>query len=380
MNDDSSRSAWAYLSSVAQGPCGPLSDLVAAVGADDAARAVREWDLPPALQKVTQSRRHLDTAADDLELIESLGGRFVTPDDAEWPSWRMLAFDGCDSGRESELVAPLGLWVLGTASLAELTDRAIGVVGTRAPSNYGTSVTADIASDLAAQGWTIVSGAAFGVDAAAHRAALAVEGASIAVLACGVDRAYPAAHQALLRRIAEDGLVVSEYAPNTTPQRHRFLERNRLIAVLSDAVAVIEAGRRSGARNTAKWARRLGRPALAVPGSVNSTTSVGCNQMIREGEAILVANASDVLVEAGPLRLPVDDSTVDQRVTDGLIGDQLLVYEALPAVGGLAPQQLAEASGLPIGNVRAALPMLELAGFVVSDESGWHRVRQRRAS
>lgn len=374
---DPRRMAWAYLSQVAQGPCAPLHDLIESVGVEEAARAVRERELPSVLQRRTAARRHIDTAAQDLELIAHKGGRLVTPDDDEWPAWRMLAFAGIDVTREREGAAPLALWVLGQGSVTELTERAVAVVGSRAASAYGTQVTSEIAGELAVQGFAIVSGGAFGIDGSAHRAALAAGGVSIAVLGCGIERPYPAAHDRLLSDIAGTGLVVSEYGPGVGPQRHRFLERNRLIAALSDAVLVVEAGVRSGARNTVKWGRRLGRPTLAVPGSVLSAMSVGCHQMIREGEVRLVTRASEVVDEAGPLRLPVDEGGAEPRDTDDLTGDQLAVYEALPASGSRSPRELSEVSGVPIDGVRSALPLLELAGKVGSDETGWFRVRRR---
>ena len=372
------RAAWAYLSRVAQGPCAPLLELVDSVGVLDAARAVREWDLPAALRKVTAARRHLDTAEHDLDVVARMGGRLITPDDDEWPAWRMLAFDpsarhpGERPGREC--VAPLTLWAYGAGSLLPLTERSIAVVGTRAPSPYGETATGDIVGDLAGQGWTIVSGAAFGIDAAAHRAALAVGAPTIAVLACGIDQIYPSSHARLLRAIAEAGLVISEYPPGVGPAKYRFLARNRMVAALSEAVVVVEAGNRSGARNTAGWARRLGRPALAVPGPITSATSVGCHRMIREGEARLVTRASEVLDEAGPLTLPLTTDAAEERPTDALSEKELLVYEAFPAVGTRMPRQLSEDSGVAIGDVRAVLPLLELAGFVGTDGVGWFRM------
>lgn len=374
---DPRRAAWAYLSQVVRGPCAPLNELVDAVGVEEAARAVRDWDLPHSLKKRTEARRHIDTSVRDLELVDRIGARLVTPDDPEWPSWRMLAFSGVETKRDRDGAAPLVLWVKGAGSLNELTERSIAVVGTRAPSDYGNHVTADVVGELSAQGWTIVSGGAFGIDGAAHRAALAMEGPTIAVLACGIDIDYPAAHSRLLQEVARSGLVISEYPPGTTPARYQFLARNRLIAVLSDAVVVVEAGWRSGARNTAKWARKLGRPALALPGSVMSASSTGCHQMIRDGEAVLVTRASEVIDEAGPLRLPVQGSEVPRRDTDVLSGDELMVYEALPAVGTRGPRELSEVSGVAIRGVRAVLPLLELAGFVGADETGWYRIQRR---
>lgn len=369
---DPRRSAWAYLSKVVQGSCPPLAQLVAAVGPEEAARAVRERDLSSFLDRRTAARAHLDTSVRDLDLLQALGGRLVTPDDDEWPRWRLLAFDGLGHGRDDG--GPLALWVLGDRPLDELVARSVAVVGTRAASSYGEHVTAEIAGDLAADGWTIVSGAAFGIDAAAHRAALGAGGLTVAVLACGVDRAYPAGHGRLLQQIARDGAVISEYAPGTTPARYRFLARNRLVAGLSDGVVVVEAGWRSGARNTATWGRRLGRSVLAVPGPVTSAASTGCHRMIREGEARLVASAADVVEEAGPIGLDGDD-TGAVRALDVLEGEAAAVYEALPARGARGTRELSEDSGVPIDRVRAVLPVLELDGFVGSGEAGWFRER-----
>lgn len=367
--------AWAYLSKVVQGPCAPLSMLVAEMGPEDAARAVRERDLSKVLGEQTAARAHLDTAAQDLALLASLGGRLVTPDDDEWPSWRLLAFDGWEAGRSREDAVPLALWVLGDRRVDELTERAVSIVGTRAATGYGEHVTAEIAGDLAADGWTIVSGAAFGVDGAAHRAALGVGGVTVAVTACGVDRVYPAGHARLLRQIAENGAVISEYPPGTVPARYRFLARNRLVAALSAGVVVVEAGWRSGARNTASWARRLGRPVMAVPGPVTSAASTGCHRMIRDDEARLVTSARDVVEEAGPIGVDDVESGDWSRPIDALSGDRLAVYEALPGSGARSPRELSESSGVVPERVRAVLTLLELDGYVGSDNTGWFRRR-----
>jgi DNA processing protein len=366
------RLAWAYLSRVVQGPCAALSALIDLVGVLEAARAVREWDLPEALRRRTEARHAIDTAAADLESIARLGGRLVTPDDPDWPAWRLMAFARLDPVGEGDEGEPLALWARGEGALTDFTERAIGVVGARAMSSYGGHVTAEVVGELVRQGWTIVSGAAYGVDGAAHRSALAAGGQTVAVLAAGLDRPYPAGHARLLREIADTGLVISEYPPGTLPAKHRFLVRNRLVAALSDAVLVVEAGARSGARNTAAWARKLGRPALAVPGSVLSAMSVGCHAMVRDGEALLVTDAAQVIAEAGPLRLP-PPSAGAARPTDGLQGDELRVYDAFPAAGARTPRELAESSGVALADVRAVLPVLELAGHITSDDAGWRR-------
>ncbi|GAA4476216.1 DNA-processing protein DprA [Rhodococcus olei] len=364
--------AWAYLSQVALGPCAPLVELAAAVGPEAAADAVRTADLPEVLRTRTEARRHLDTAERDLDRLLRLGGRLLTPDDEDWPAWKLLAFDGIESRRDREAAVPLALWTLGAASVAELTDRAIGVVGTRAATGYGEHVTTQFVDDLAGAGWTVVSGAAYGIDGVAHRAALAAGAPTVAVLACGLDRAYPAGHARLLRDVADTGLVLSEYPLGTTPARHRFLARNRLVAGLSDAVLVVEAGARSGARNTAAWAARLGRPVLAVPGPVTSAASVGCHRMIREGTAQLVARAADVIESAGPVAVGDDESGPVRRL-DVLSATEARVYEALPTAGPVAVRALSESSGLPLAAVRGALPALELEGLVGQDDTGWFR-------
>jgi DNA processing protein len=373
---DERRLAWVYLSRVAAGPCAALSALIEQVGVLEAARAVRGCELPDSLRGPTEQRRGIDCAERDLETIMRLGGRVVTPDDPEWPAWRMLGLSQLDPARDIGAAVPLVLWVRGPLSLVVSTEQALAVVGARCSTGYGEHVTADIAGQLAAQGWTIVSGAAFGIDGTAHRAALAVGGATIAVLACGVDRPYPAQHDRLLAEIADTGLVVSEYAPGTTAHKHHFLARNRLIAALADGVLVAEAGLRSGARNTVKWARRLGRPAMAVPGPVTSASSVGCHRMIREGEALLVSRVEEVLDAAGPLRLSLPGG---EPADENLRGDQASVFAALPKTGSRLPLELTELSGLQVPAVRAALAALELAGLVGSDGSGWFRtVRHNR--
>ncbi len=378
---DERRLAWVYLSRVVQGPCAPLSALIESVGPVEAARAVRERDLPESLRGPTDQRRDNDCAARDLDVIGALGGRVVTPDDSEWPAWRMLGLAQLETGRDQDGAVPLVLWVRGSRSLIDATERALAVVGARCSTGYGDRVTGEITGDLAARGWTIASGAAFGIDAVAHRAALAVGGTTIAVLACGVDKPYPAQHDRLLAEIADVGLVVSEYPPGTVARKHQFLARNRIIAALADGVLVVEAGLRSGARNTVKWARRMGRPALATPGPVTSAASVGCHRMIRDGEALLVTRACEVIDEAGPLRLSLPDaSPTSNAPAQALTGTRATVYATLPTIGARLPAALATQTGLPVPEIRAALTELELAGLVGLDDTGWHRVPPGRGT
>ncbi|MDG3010999.1 DNA-protecting protein DprA [Rhodococcus sp. D2-41] len=381
MSDSEKLRAWAYLSRVTEGPCAALLSLVDQIGPVDAARAVRQHsDLPEALRSRTEGRRHIDRVDADLALLDRLGGRLLTREDPEWPHWRFV-----ELGRARDTAAPTALWVLGDPDLAAVTERAAAIVGTRAASGYGEHVATELSGDLAAEDWAVISGAAYGIDGAAHRAALAAGGVTVAVLACGIDRVYPSGHAGLLRHIAESGSVVTEYPPGTIPAKFRFLARNRLVAALSDATVVVEAGWRSGARNTARWARALGRPVLAVPGPVTAATSRGCHRMIREGEAQLVTGAADVVEAAGPLDAAAGIGAVraadraHRRPTDGLDEGELAVYEALPVRGCRDEDQLSVESGLGVGAVRAALPGLEMRGLIEWSDQGWVRVRARRA-
>lgn len=363
--------AWAYLSAVAEPPCAPLIALTQRYGALETARMIRTRSLPAgngAALTATQARHATDTAAADLDTAAGLGARLLTRDDPDWPAWALLALDQASSAARGG--APLALWVRGEISPAELTRSAIGVVGARASSSYGDHVAGRLGGDLAAAGWAVISGAAYGIDGAAHRGALAAGGLTAAVLACGIDRDYPAGHSRLLGEIARRGLVITEYAPGTTAAKHRFLTRNRLVAALSGALVVVEAGRRSGAANTAAWARTLGRPLGAVPGPVTAASSVGCHQMIADAEATLVTDAASAvaLVEVNGhdnhVRSP-------DRPTDHLPPGQLAVIEALPAHGGLSLEEVAFVSGRPTDETRVALALLEVAGLVRGEAGTW---------
>src|SRR5690606_585095 len=211
------------------------------------------------------------------------GIALVVPGDGSWPR----GFD--DLGPH----APVCLWVKGDPSA--LSDGvATSIVGARSATPYGEHVAGLISGDLVRLGVTIVSGAAYGIDGAAHRAALQLDGRTVAFVAGGVDRVYPAGHANLLQQIGATGAVVAECAPGTTPTRWRFLARNRLIAALGAATIVVEAGYRSGSINTAGHAASLGRALGAVPGPVTSSTSAGCHRLLRDYDAVCVTSADDV--------------------------------------------------------------------------------------
>ena len=259
----------------------------------------------------------------------------------------------------------------GPRSAGERSDRAVAVVGARAATTYGVHVAQELGAGLAAAGVTVVSGAAIGIDGAAHRGALGVDGPTVAVLACGIDRAYPAAHAALLERIAATGLVVSEYPPGSVPARHRFLVRNRLIAALGGGTVVVEAALRSGAQRTAADTEALGRLVMAVPGAVTSGPSAGCHQLIRDG-ALLVTGADDVLEAVGRLGMDLAPRREEPgRRTDGLGPAAALVHDALPARGARDTRWLARESGVPPDAIRAALAELERRGLARSRDGLW---------
>ncbi|EWM16397.1 DNA-processing protein DprA [Kutzneria sp. 744] len=373
MTTDDARLARAYLLRVAEPPAPDMVSLVAGVGPVRAAEMVRSGEVDT---DETAARRHLDFAARDLEEAAGRQTRLVIPEDEEWPAWQLLALANAAARDVPGMTEPLGLWVRGRARLDELVQEAVAVVGARAATSYGERVAAEIAYDLARQSVTIVSGAAYGIDGSAHRGALRADGRTVAVLACGVDVAYPAGHTDLLARIAATGAVVSEYPPGTRPARHRFLVRNRLIAALAAGTVVVEAGRRSGSRNTAATTSELGRPLMAVPGPVTSAMSVGCHDLLRTAGASAVCSAEDVLADAG--RIGVDATTRSDepaRATDGLDRVMLRVHEELPTRGGVSAEQIAVGSGVPLSRVRALLPELELLGLVQKCESGWCRGR-----
>ncbi len=225
-----------------------------------------------------------------LEQARLIGATLVCPGDPSWP--HRLA---------DHPAPPICLWVKGRGDLAELMERSVSVVGARTSTAYGDTVASGFGAGLAERGGVVVSGAAFGIDAAAHRGALAVDGLTVAVLAGGVDRPYPAAHTALLARIAEVGAVIAEVAPGSAPTRPRFLLRNRIIATITRGTVVVEAGLRSGSLNTARTAAECGRPVGVVPGPVTSMMSAGCHQARRDGLAEIVTDVDEVIDLVGDI-------------------------------------------------------------------------------
>jgi DNA processing protein len=371
---DEERVARAYLLRVAEPPAPALHAFVADHGSLAAAKAVRAGDCPSRVRDETAARRDSDRAEEDLSTAERLGARLVIPEDDEWPAWPLLCLDLAGRRGVPGLAQPLALWVRGEARLDSATEAAVAIVGSRAATGYGEHVAGELAYGLAGHGLSIFSGAAYGIDGAAHRGALAASGVTVALLGCGLDAGYPAGHVALLNKITErGGLVISEYPPGTSPARHRFLVRNRLIAALSQGTVVVEAGRRSGARNTATTAGALGKVVMAVPGPVTSATSVGCHQLIQESSATLVTSIDDVIEQVGRLGALPAERTTPQRPTDRLGPDALRVHEALDRREGKSPEQIATESGVSLVRVRALLVALEIDEFAQHCETGWKR-------
>lgn len=315
-----------------------------------------------------QPRLDKQATLHDLRRALETGTRLIMPGDLLWPS--ALA----DLG----LHAPLILWLRGDPTLLQRTS--LAVVGARACTGYGAHVTAEITDGVCASDVVIISGAAYGIDAVAHRTALAAGGRTIAVLAGGVDRPYPSGHAELLASIGREGLICSEMVPGSAPTRWRFLQRNRIISTLARATLVTEAGVRSGSLNTAGHAAELSRPLGAVPGPVTSPASAGCHRLIRDYGATLVTNA----VEAQELLgIGVDVALFDlEPETDRPPPLHRRILDALPLRGTRDLADVTREAGVTREDARGALAELELLGHVArveaSDEKepGWQLVKR----
>jgi DNA processing protein len=302
------------------------------------------------------------------------GIRLVCPTDPEWPG-------GLD---ELGLVRPYALWLRGPADLRLACSRSVSVVGSRAATGYGAHVAGEIAADLGERGWAIVSGGAYGIDAAAHRGALVAGATTIAVLACGVDYPYPAGHADLFADIAASGLVISEWPPGRHPARLRFLTRNRTIAALTCGTVIVEAGERSGALNTARYAAQLCKPLMAVPGPVTSAQSAGCHRIIRDWGATCVTRADDIIemlsplgttrpaVAASPAARSLEPTTTGAAPSrDELDADSARVLDALPARGAAGTSTIAAEAGVDLDTVLRCLGLLAGSGFIERCDRGW---------
>ncbi|MFF6916759.1 DNA-processing protein DprA [Streptomyces sp. NPDC012466] len=301
----------------------------------------------------------------DLEAARAAGVRFVCPGGAEWPG----QLDDLGDAR------PLGLWVRGRPSLRMWALKSVAVVGARACTEYGAHMAATLAAGLAEQGWVVVSGGAYGVDGAAHRGALGAGGATVAVLACGVDRPYPRGHTQLISRIAEQGLVVGELPPGDHPTPSRFILRNRVIAALTRGTVVVEAAHRSGSLVTARAAQRLGRHTMGVPGPATSGLSAGVHELLR-GEAALVTDVADVVELVGDIGELAPDRRGPVLPRDLLEPATRQVLAALPGRGTARPDEIARSAQTAQDDAIARLYELRALGYVERHGDGWKLTRQ----
>ena len=356
--------------------------LVERLGAPAALALLRDGGAPEEKLRATVAARltagdPLAVAARALDRTDRLGARIVTPDDAEWPvrvdDLRRLALSGASRRVDTETAPPLCFWVRGGWPLAEAMERSVAVVGARAATSYGLHVATELGYGLAEREWTVVSGGAFGIDAAAHRGALNAGGVTVAVLACGVDRPYPVGNTALFDRIAETGLLVSEWMPGADPLRPRFLIRNRVIAAATGGSVLVEASARSGATQTMRRALAINRPGMVVPGPVTSAMSVGAHELLREQPAArLVTGVAHVLEEVG--RIGVDlapPARGPRRPTDELDDEATVVLESLPRRGARDPDGVAARAGVIVRVALRKLSLLEELGLVVRRDGGY---------
>jgi DNA processing protein len=402
-----------------------LSELVRVHGAARALDAIGSGRLPDAAGAAAQRamerwRVRLDELPTPAEVIafRKSGIRLICPGDPEWPE--QLA----DLGDEQ----PYALWLRGTADLRFNCLHSVAVVGSRAATAYGSYVAAEFAASVAARGWAVVSGGAFGIDASAHRGALGADGVTVAVLACGVDVPYPVGHTELLESVAAQGVIVSEWPPGRTVSRLRFLVRNRVIAALATGTLVVEAGERSGAVNTARHARDLGRRLMAVPGPVTSDQSAGCHRIIRDWQGTLVTTAAEVIEHLSPVGATLEPTNAPVIGSTGLPGpvglvgpadpadfasppdrahptsptspddparprparrrrvrppldldamdlETTQVLDAMPGRGGMAATRIAQRAGLPPTAVVRCLAALAASGYIERCDEGWRLSR-----
>lgn len=361
------RALWCVLAEPGDGVAGALRRAYGPVEAyhrvvlrNEVAAAAAATGLPrDALveaQRRWRPRLTADALTEPFRRAERVGARLLTPEDADWP----LALDDLEDH------APACLWVRGDPRALTRPAGSIALVGARAATSYGEHVAGEFAAGIVGAGAVVVSGAAYGIDGAAHRAALASRGVTVAFLAGGCDRLYPAGNADMLERMVRTGAVVGETPCGAAPTRWRFLARNRLIAALAGATVVVEAGARSGSLNTAGHAAALGRPLGAVPGPVTSAASVGTHRMLRDFDARCVttpAEALELIGHGAPETLDLGEWT----------GESTRLRDALSRRVFRDAATLAASSGLSIGEVEGMLGMLLLEGVVEHAGAGWRR-------
>ncbi|WP_061296971.1 DNA-processing protein DprA [Herbidospora cretacea] len=355
------RAARAALTRIAETGDETMGRAIGTHGAEAVLAGIRDGTLAGVDDRKATAWRTRALAASDPD-DDLARHRFVIPGDPDWPSQ-------LDDLRDAR---PIGLWLSGAGDLRQAGARSIAVVGARAATPYGVNVASELACRLSDRGYAVISGGAYGIDAAAHRGCLAGPSPTVAILACGVDVPYPAAHQDLFAAIREEGLVISESPPGVTPTRLRFLVRNRVIAALSRGTVVIQAAPRSGALNTAHHAFQLNRQLMAVPGPVTSEVSAGCNNLIRLGKAVCVTSADEILEQVGQAGDDIAPVPRGQMTSRDLLSlESKRVLDALPNRGAMGPAELALKAGLPLPVALSCLGNLEAGGYLMREGSGW---------
>ena len=349
---DAERLARACLSGVVDPASPKLAHVISTLG------ACRVWEtlLRSGEDSAWARRAKAFDLRRNLGLTRREDLRFLVPGDPDWVAgWDELAY----TEHNGLGGTPLGVWAVGPGLPGPLLADSVAIVGSRASTTYGERVASDLGAEIAGAGRTVLSGGAYGIDAAAHRGALANDGGTVAILAGGLDQWYPRGNHHLLERIADQGVVLSEVAPGIPPSKAGFLARNRLLAAGSVGTVLVEAASRSGALNTTGWAQALHREVMAVPGPVTSAASHGPNQQIAEGKAVLVTSADDILRHLAPIQPELPPPPGPPRLLDGLAGDDLAVREALPGRGSVDVTAIADRTGLRVPDVLAALAALE---------------------
>lgn len=316
------------------------------------------------------------TALDDVKARAKANDlRWLCPGDPGWPT-SLSDLDHLEP-LHGTAGAPVGLWIRGKGNLAQLCEKSVAIVGARDCTTYGAESASELAADCTDAGFTIVSGAAFGVDGCAHRGALLMNKPTVAVLACGADVDYPAGHGALIAEIAKTGLVVSEQTPGAHPLKGRFLSRNRIIAALSQGTVVIEAAVRSGSLNTLNWADQLGRTTMALPGPVTSRQSSGTHEAIRTGKAVLVTNGKNIVEELRGLGAEASTpGNVPLTEFDRLPPAARKTLDGLDWSHGRSLAEIASVVRLTAREVLSSLDLLERRSLVVRFGEGWILARR----
>ena len=325
-----------------------------AVAEFGAADAVERWESgygADAMCKSIDRVLNSPLVEQAVKSLNSVRGRFITPTDNEWP----------DSLDDLDTAAPVGLWCTGGGSLSDISSQALAVVGARSATAYGERMAYEIGMQGAKENVGIISGAAYGIDAAAHRGSLAGQGKTVAVLACGVDVAYPVSHRGLLSTITDSGVVVSEAPPGAKPHKYRFLIRNRLIAALSQSTVVVEAALRSGSLSTSNWAHVLNRQIWGIPGPITSATSAGVHAAIRDKMMDIATSVEEIFQDFKSPAPAMQLGLLDRAIVGILSGGPRSTHELALHFG----------AEIDFHDLQAALSLLEIRKLISLTNQGW---------